>query len=86
MAKLLLIGFLIILSPNSWAGAVPASVVEAAFTVEYQMKECRGVLSVKQKAWLYEAGARRIVPPFSPAWCRKLGVVPFTDFYPKGKT
>jgi len=63
------------------SGETPSQWVEQNFTREYQEKECRGELADKQKIWLYEARARRVVPPFSPEWCRQLGIVPFTDMY-----
>lgn len=49
------------------------------YPLEWQKKECLGVLSDKQKLWLYEARARKVVPPFSAEWCRIWNLPAFTD-------
>lgn len=80
--SLAVIGFLVTLSPlTSWGQDRLPKAVEKTFTIEAQKKECRGGLSDKQKIWLYEARARKIVPPFSPDWCLRLGIVPFTEMF-----
>ena len=40
----------------------------------------------KQKIWLYEARARRIVGPFSEQRCYDMGIVPFTVLDPQKGT